>query len=609
MKKRIGLFLCLITGLLVCSAGINFSKDDIGASATVAYFSARIDPFANSSNDLLQAIKNINTDSTSVLKARAALLHCRLRYKSISFFTSYFFPSETAMYNAAPKYEVEEPELELVEPMGLQQIEALLFEDDAYNKKDEILAQAEALHSSVADLKTLLYQFKATDAQVLESLRIELIQIIALYISGYDAPLLKSGISEALESSKSMEMVLKPYLSINENGSKLLAEKLHQSIVYLQSHQDFDSFDRMEYLVTYALPLQELLAQFTKGLALELNTSAYVNGSAKNMFSQNFLNTWDSVPPKERIELAALGKKLFFDAALSGNGNVSCATCHKPEQYFTDGKITSASIQKDSILKRNTPSLLYASFQHTQFWDGRSKTMTAQIKDVLYNPLEMNGNADAIGKHLKTAPQYKKHFGYQDNKKNDFYIDQSAKAIAAFLANLQPLNSPFDRYIAGDKNAMKREQIQGFNLFMGKAQCGTCHFVPYFNSLVPPYYDRSEVEVLGTTRDDDFNHPVADTDPGRYSLFKIHYYQQAFKTPTVRNAEKTGPYMHNGNFKTLENVIEFYNKGGAIGLGLKTPDQTLSSRPLNLTKAESEAIVQFINSLSDSNINKAHENY
>jgi len=178
-------------------------------------------------------------------------------------------------------------------------------------------------------------------------------------------------------------------------------------------------------------------------------------------------------------------------------------------------------------------------------------------------------------------------------------IDSAALAIAAYVASLNPLNSPFDSYLQGNRSAMTKDQIKGFNLFMGKAQCGTCHFAPYFNSLVPPFYDISEVEILGTTKDDNFKKPEYDQDMGRFDLYKIRYYRRAFKTPTIRNAQKTAPYMHNGTFKTLESVLDFYNKGGGNGLGLVIEDQTLPSKPLNLSKNECNQIIQFINSLTD----------
>jgi len=147
--------------------------------------------------------------------------------------------------------------------------------------------------------------------------------------------------------------------------------------------------------------------------------------------------------------------------------------------------------------------------------------------------------------------------------------------------------------------ALTAQEINGFNLFMGKAQCGTCHFAPLFNGLVPPLYNLSELEVLGTTKTDNLDKPEPDTDSGRFNVFPIAFYEKAFKTPTVRNVSATGPYMHNGSFKTLETVVEFYNKGGANGLGLTMNNQTLSPLPLNLSKEEVNDIVSFMQALED----------
>jgi cytochrome c peroxidase len=154
----------------------------------------------------------------------------------------------------------------------------------------------------------------------------------------------------------------------------------------------------------------------------------------------------------------------------------------------------------------------------------------------------------------------------------------------------------------GGEAALTAAEIKGFNLFMGKAQCGTCHFAPLFNGLTPPFYDRTEFEVLGATRTDDLEKPEPDSDMGRYPLFPMDYYKQAFKTPTVRNAAATAPYMHNGAFKTLEAVIGFYNKGGAAGLKLPIDNQTLSPLPLHLTPEETAGIVSFIYTLDDAAI-------
>jgi cytochrome c peroxidase len=151
----------------------------------------------------------------------------------------------------------------------------------------------------------------------------------------------------------------------------------------------------------------------------------------------------------------------------------------------------------------------------------------------------------------------------------------------------------------GDKTALSASQKRGFNLFMGKAACGTCHFAPVFNGLVPPNYITTEFEILGTPMNEDLEKPIADTDLGMYNVFEIEQFKGAFKTPTVRNAAETAPYMHNGAFATLEKLIDFYDKGGGAGIGLNVPQQTLSPTPLNLTKEEKADLISFIEALTD----------
>jgi cytochrome c peroxidase len=134
---------------------------------------------------------------------------------------------------------------------------------------------------------------------------------------------------------------------------------------------------------------------------------------------------------------------------------------------------------------------------------------------------------------------------------------------------------------------------------MGKAQCGTCHFAPVFNGSIPPFFNRSEYEVLGVPSLTTSVKKFEDPDLGRYELYPVATYKRAFKTPTVRNAARTGPYMHNGCFKSLEEVIDFYNKGGGAGIGLASKEQTLPEKKLHLTKEEISEIVAFIGSLTD----------
>lgn len=601
MKKGTALFFYILSLLVILLSVSAFDRADIGATDATAAFRTNTGAFVQSVIELNNAVKAMNHDSLSIAKAKAALLNCRLHFKSIACFAAYFFPSETKVYNAPPKYEVEEPELELEEPMGLQQIEALLFDHHPLADKAALLVQIDAMYTSAKDLTSLLYNFKANDRQVLESLRLELIRIATLYISGYDAPLLKSGIQESLQASLTLHETLQPYLDIKNPESKILAQTLDRSVAYLSVHPDFDSFDRLAYLTQFNLPLQQQLGALIKRLHLELNTTAYLNYNTDNIFSAGFLNHWDSIPERQRSSLAALGKRLFFDPALSGNLHVSCNTCHQPEKYFTDGQFRSPSLLHHSVLKRNTPTLLYAGYQHMQFWDGRAPDMVTQIKTVLYNPLEMGGSFKSLQKNIYKNPRYR--LTLNSLMRNDMVakseVDVIASALAVYVGSLAPLNSPFDRYLRGEKTSMTVNQIKGFNLFMGKAQCGTCHFAPYFNSLTPPLFDVSETEILGTPRTGQLDKPETDPDAGRYDLYQIRYYRQAFKTPTLRNIQKTAPYMHNGAFKTLESVLAFYNKGGGNGIGLKNEDQTLPSAPLHLSAQETNQIIQFMNALTD----------
>jgi cytochrome c peroxidase len=294
--------------------------------------------------------------------------------------------------------------------------------------------------------------------------------------------------------------------------------------------------------------------------------------------------------------LIGLGRQLFFESGLSGNNKISCASCHDPAKHFTDALPQSVAFDGHSHVQRNAPSLLYAGFQYQQFWDGRAKSLEDQVRDVINNPQEMSGSDKTLIALLNRKPEYKAVFNktFPELKDSVTNVDKVAVSIAEFIRSLNPRNSRFDQYIKGDTTALNTKQVKGFNLFMGKAQCGTCHFAPLFNGLTPPFYNLTEVEVLGTTKTDNLEKPEADADLGRFNIFPISFYEKAFKTPTVRNVSATGPYMHNGAFKTLEAVVEFYNKGGAIGLGLPMSNQTLSAASLNLSKEEVNDIVQFL---------------
>lgn len=573
----------------------------IGVRENVSLFREESVKFAARTSVLKESVAAIDGDKPeSILAAIAALKEARLGYKRIEFFMEYFFFNSARIYNRAAKNEIEEPYLEYQKPIGLQYMETLLAAEDPAANKDELVQQATILNHSALDLTSLLYEFKATDNQLLESHRLALIRVIAMGITGFDAPVLKTGIQESYAVLEVMGKGLQPYLKTGKVPVDSTQKYLKSSLHYLQQHPDFDTFDRLEFLTDHALPLQKYLGKLIRDLGLELNTAGKLNYTADHLFSANTLNevAFGTKQPTVAADEIVLGKKLFSDPSLSGNEAVSCASCHLPDNYFQDGVAKSAGFVPGQQVKRNAPSLFYTAYQHAQFWDGRARTLVEQIEDVLRSPLEMNGNPEAIRTTVNKSGSYGRMFKKVYGKK-EITEAQVYKAIASFVSTLHPFNSNFDRYINGDQQAMTASQKNGFNLFMGKAQCGTCHFAPVFNGLIPPLYALTEFEVLGTTLTEDLAHPKPDPDSGRIGFRPIDFYRGAFKTPTVRNSAVTGPYMHNGAFRSLDSLVEFYNRGGGAGLGLDLPFQTMSADPLNLSEKEKKEVIDFLNALTD----------
>jgi cytochrome c peroxidase len=602
--KKLAIILVFF-GSILASLGLNLPpSSEFGFYGVVNYFKVEADQFYASTVllEFASSSMSINPSKSAVL-IRKALVDCRLHYKKIEFFLEYFFRSEALIYNSPPKAEVEEPYMEFEQPRGFQEIESLLMEKPSQSQRKKILQQAKAISSSAKDLKSLLFEFKADDKQILESLRIELIRIMALSMEGFDAPYLKTGILESRQALLSIQTILQIYWDKKYAEFDSVFFYLNRSLLLMEANLDFDSFDRLGFLVGAALPLQHHLQILAQDMNMELNTSG-INDRAVNLFSQDALDL-SAFPNSSResdLPLVHLGKRLFSETALSGNNSRSCRTCHQPEKYFTDQLVKNLTYDKQSRLKRNTPTLLYAAFQYSQFWDGRSRSLEDQIKNVLQNPQEMNADYSVVLQRLEADDFYKTAFARVFSQVNTHRIsmDQLAGAIAAYLRTLNPRNSNFDKYMQGNLQAMTQNQIKGFNLFMGKAQCGTCHFAPLFNGLIPPLYKITELEVLGVPLTDNFKHPLRDLDSGRFSIFPISFYDGAFKTPTVRNIANTAPYMHHGAFPTLHKVIDFYNKGGGKGLGLQIANQTLSSVPLLLSEQEIQNIISFLHALTDS---------
>ena len=211
----------------------------------------------------------------------------------------------------------------------------------------------------------------------------------------------------------------------------------------------------------------------------------------------------------------------------------------------------------------------------------------------------MNSSVDEMIRRLNQSEEYQKLFKFSYRGTPDTVINYYGilKAIAEYEKTLISMNSRFDKYIKGDSIQLTSQEVNGYNLFSGKALCGSCHFFPLFNGLVPPIYADTEYEVIGVPENSESK--IIDNDEGRVKISKSYIHQYAFKTPTLRNSNLTAPYMHNGIYKTLDDVIDFYNSGGGQGLGINIAHQTLPFDSLHLSKSEIKDIKLFILSLND----------
>ncbi len=213
----------------------------------------------------------------------------------------------------------------------------------------------------------------------------------------------------------------------------------------------------------------------------------------------------------------------------------------------------------------------------------------------------MHGDLQRAVNDLRTSPEYVELFrdAFPQVQHEPVTERHLKVAIAAYIRSLTTMNSRFDGYMRGDETKLTLLEKQGFNLFAGKAKCATCHFIPLFNGTVPPDFDKTESEILGVPSTKDTTHAQLDADLGKFALHRKNLHKFAFKTPTVRNVALTAPYMHNGVFSTLEEVVDFYDRGGGVGLGMEVPNQTLPAERLNLSKAEKKALVAFMQTLTD----------
>lgn len=304
-----------------------------------------------------------------------------------------------------------------------------------------------------------------------------------------------------------------------------------------------------------------------------------------------------------RIELGYL---LFFDPILSGNKDTSCASCHHPDFAMADGmkKGVGAGGRGFGVnragtgleLERNTPSLFNVVFNKLNFWDGRAGTLEEQVFSPLFSEEEMNQqNAGELISRLRAIPKYRemfrKAFGVLPKPDGaEVTLPNMARALAAFERRLITTETHYDYFVKGNDNELSTEQLRGLVVFFGQGQCVVCH--------IPPTFHDDVVSSVGVTVSPEKGAPL-DPDPGFAAVVRRQDGFGMFKTPSLRNVEKTAPYFHNGAFKTLEEVVDFYNDGGGRGRGLDAASQDSKVAKLDLTDRQKQDLVAFLKSLTD----------
>lgn len=574
----------IVMGLCVTMA-VAVTSFRITASPFEVLFKMQVEDVLKNLEELRQ-----ETDKDSI---RFHFHKTRLAYKRSSIFIDYYYPTFRRSINGPDlKYAEDDNPDQVHEPHGFQVIERMVY-DEKINRK-ELTEEIDALtgiFSSVKDEPGIPYKLR--NELVYDALKSSVIRLVTLGITGFDSPVALQSLEESDAVLTGIEKILDIYK--DAAGVQLINKGKEQ----LTKAKDFNSFDRVKFIkeVTDPLYAHFVSAALTSRSVLP-NERRPLNQFARSMFSDTLFNI-HFFSPNERFRMnndrIAIGKALFYDPIMS-RANRTCATCHQPSKGFADGLRVPIAINKKE-LKRNTPTLTAVAYQTKFFYDSRTATLETQLNSVVHNIDEMDGSMKEIVERIREHPQYHQQFKTAyPNDQNAVIEYNIANAISSYLRSLPVFNTRFDRYMRGEEKFTTQE-MKGFNLFAGKAKCATCHFIPLFNGLVPPQFTETESEVLGVPSVQ--SAVKVDDDPGKISFTRSEVNRHAFKTPTLRNVTKTAPYMHNGIFGTLEQVLEFYNKGGGAGLNIHLDNQSLPPDTLNLTKREMKSIIAFLGTLEN----------
>ena len=544
-------------------------------------------------------------------KSKQLLTICRNRYKRIEAILIYFFPGEAFRLNKPVIPAIEEDD-EISPPVpysGFQFIESMLYSDSLAFQRKQLNNAIDECYSLISNLPNAYEQFVFDERSVWEAMQMQLVRQFILGFAEFETPDSKNGVEESIHVLLGFDELIKTlYHDAGENKKadlNFFFSEIERSTNKLKQYSK-GSVDYFQFYSEYYNDLSGSLSKLRDIMLSEKNQyfTTAINFQNRSIFDPHAFNSYFFLPGKTHAnqkEVAELGRILFFDPALSANSLRACASCHQPEKAFTDGLPLSQSFEPGKFLTRNAPTIINSVLQRRLYHDGRAFSFEDQAGRVMSNPLEMHNDFQTVASKLVHSAEYRKRFRSAFEGTEDTSITGRSVliAIAEYERTLIGMNTRFDKAISNRENDLSNDEIAGFNIFMGKAACGSCHFLPLFNSLVPPVYVETEWEVIGVPSAKLSNPRELDGDIGRYEIIPVDIFKNAFKTPGLRNIALTAPYMHNGVFKSLDEVIDFYDRGGGKGLGIAVENQTLSDEPLNLTPTEKFQLKVFLESLND----------
>jgi cytochrome c peroxidase len=547
----------------------------------------------------LQRVEKVsNADSL-----KSIFVSSRKSYKKLEPIIEYYYQGLSRRINGPALPEIKTDDNIVNDATGFQVIEEIIYSDSL--DLVELNKQAKILTTDLLFVKKTIQDMPMQDHHFYEMMQHQIIRIAALGITGFDSPVAFESIQEAGYALEGIREWYNAYCkSKNKKAQQSIIVEINKAISYTENNKNFNSFNRLLFIKNNLMPLSKIWEDDFKTViaaSSNLTQGKVFYGTLENLMQGKKLNPDAFSPYSETAstpQKVALGKLLFNDVSLSKNNTISCATCHNENKAFTDGKVTSVTNIHNNIVKRNAPSVLYSGFQKSYFYDLRSQDLENQIESVINNPQEFDLTPQQINKKVQANATYAVSFKEAYPNKKEITAFELRNAIAAYVRSLMPFTAKIDAYFKGDVS-LSESEMNGFNVFTGKAKCATCHFIPLYNGTVPPWYNNSESEVIGVPQSIEWSHAKIDKDLGRYILNQLEPLRYSFKTPTIRNNEKTAPYMHNGVYKTLDEVIRFYELGGGNGIGMNLEYQTLPFDNLSLTAQEKIDLINFLKTLTD----------